>query len=132
MALVALIFFSSTKTAGDASEFAYRFYKSFLGWPALGETSLLRLLAEKAVHVLLFFSLGFWVHHTPNVNPRRKLWIAIAVCLVTGTASEILQAFTARDPQIADGILNLASGALGAAIAFEQVPSNSSSQRCVV
>jgi len=41
---------------------------------------------------------------------------SILICLLVGSASEVLQIFTGRDPRIADVILNLASGTLGAAI----------------
>lgn len=117
--LVGLIFFSSTKTAGDASEAAYRFYKSLLGISGGNEHSFLHLLADKSVHVLLFFALGVWVWHTPNVARAKRLWIAVVVCLLVGSTSEILQVFTSRDPSIADVILNLASGMLGAALALQ-------------
>jgi hypothetical protein len=55
---VALIMFSSTKAAGDASEFAYNFYQSGLQLPTGGGDSILHLLADKYIHILLFFSLG--------------------------------------------------------------------------
>ena len=116
--LVALIFFSSTKTAGDASEVAYRFYNSLLGLSGGNEHSTLHLLADKSVHVLLFFALGVWVWHTPNLTRIQKLWTAVAVCFLVGTTSEILQAFTLRDPSVADVLLNLASGMVGAAVAL--------------
>lgn len=118
--LVALIFFSSTETAGDASELAYEFYKSVLGLSGAHEHehSLLHLLADKSVHLLLFFALGVWVCDTANVTRTQKLWTAVAVCLLVGTTSEILQAFTLRDPSVADVLLNLASGTLGVAVAL--------------
>src|SRR5712671_1893844 len=89
--IVALILFSSTRTAGDASEYAYQFHEELLGLSSSGHGFLLHLLADKSVHFLLFLSLGIWLYHTPNVGRMQTLKITITVCLLVGISSEVLQ-----------------------------------------
>lgn len=111
----ALILFSSTKTAGDASQYAFRFYRALL---KLSHKSALMggLLAPKFVHFVLFFSLGVWLVHSLKLSPRERLAITAALCLLVGIASETLQILTGRDASMADVILNFASGGLAAAV----------------
>ena len=111
---VVLIFFSSTKTAGDASENAYAFYTAVFPLAFSERNHLLHLLADKSVHFLLFFSLGVWVYRSLALPPAHNLALTLAACLLVGTASEVMQLFTGRDASVADVILNAASGAMGA------------------
>src|SRR5713226_6725201 len=56
--LVALIFFSSTKIAGDAAEYAYNVYSSWI-WPSAGgPDSPLHYISDKSIHTILFIMLG--------------------------------------------------------------------------
>ncbi len=116
LAHLALIFFSSTRIAGQWAEYAFRFYRSLLGRVATGAE--MHLLAQKGVHFLLFFSLGVWTHNTLNGTRAQKLVWAVCCCVLAGALSESVQLFTGRDAALADVLLNGASGALGAALAW--------------
>ena len=126
-AFVVLIIFSSTKTAGDASEYAYNFYLSFLPTIHKFGVTLPHLLAAKSIHFLLFFSLGTWLFRSLQFSRSQRLWVTIFICFLIGTVSEVLQRFTARDPSFADLVLNLASGTLAAVLASRNITKASDS-----
>ncbi len=117
--LVGLIGFSSTMSGGVRSDAAYRFYYNkitrLLGHAAPAH---LHLVAEKGVHFLLFFPLGFWIYKTSALSNFRRLWPSIVVCVAVGIASECIQRFTGRDPLVDDAVLNACSGIFGAFIAM--------------
>jgi hypothetical protein len=118
LVFVGLIFFSSTKTAGDTSVYAFSFYKALLGIK-LSKQASLQFLAQKGIHFTLFFSFGTWLYYSLNLAPRRRLWITLCLCLIMGSASETLQMFTHRHPSILDVLLNLGSGSLAAVLALK-------------
>ncbi|MBI4461226.1 MAG: VanZ family protein [Acidobacteria bacterium] len=115
--LVALILFSSTRFADEVSEYAYSFYASQVPPPQLilpsGE-SLPHLLADKAIHFLLFFALGVFLCRGLRLGRFPKIGVVISLCFLMGAASESFQLLTARDATLADLLLNLASGTLAA------------------
>ncbi len=112
---VGLVFFSSTRYAADACEYAYRFYRGAIGLPG---GSWLHLIADKGIHFTLFFSLGMILYLAAGgTRLQRLVWVA-AICLAVGSLSEVVQSFfPGRDPSVADTILNAASGALAASLA---------------
>lgn len=112
---VAVIFFSSTRSAAQYSINAFQYLRALLG---LWTSPLLQLMADKGLHFALFFSLGMWVSCGLKAPWVRKLIWAVGICLLIGSASEILQIFTGRDPSLADVLLNAASGTLAAALAI--------------
>ena len=131
VALVILIFFLSTQTAGVAffrrrySEALYRSlilgspvktYRNLLlcGVRERGDaTSFLHLIAEKGVHFLLFFALGTLSYGVARIPGARRVLLSVSICLIVGSASELLQRFTGRDPRISDVMLNASSGSPG-------------------
>lgn len=121
LAFTALIILSSTKVAGDASEYAFNFYLSSLASIHVFGDALPHLLAAKGIHFLLFFSLGTWLFRSLQLSRVQKLWVTIFICLLIGTVSEVLQRFTARDSSFADLVLNLASGTLAAVLASRNI-----------
>lgn len=116
IAHLALILSSSTKIADDFSQFAYSFYMSSVETPGPASESVPHHLAEKSIHFVLFFSFGTWICNSLPWASKRRLWLTILTCLFVGSASEVLQRFTGRDPSIADVVLNLSSGTLAAAL----------------
>lgn len=111
---VGLVLFSSTNIAGQASEFAFQFYRR---WTGLDGGAGLHLLAEKGVHFTLFFTLGVILYYSLMAPRREKVLWVLLLCLLVGSASEGLQSFfPGRDPSLADVPLNGASGLLGAAL----------------
>ncbi len=113
---VGLIFLSSTAFAGRASEYAFTFYRKLLGLENVNLSSL-HLLAEKGVHVTLFFSLGIVILMSLTGRLGRRILWALAACVVVGVMSEGIQAFMpGRDPSLFDVLLNGSSGLLGACI----------------
>lgn len=118
---LALVFFSSTGLAGEASEYAFHFYTSLLGRFPAGAGP--HLLAEKAVHFTLFFSLGFWLYECLGGHRAERFWKAAVLCLVVGLLSEMLQSlFPGRHPSLADIMLNGISATLAAALAACSLP----------
>ncbi len=109
---VGLVLFSSTNIAGQASEYAFQFYRD---WTGLDGGAGLHLLADKGVHFSLFFTLGLILYYSLIAPTREKvLWVLLA-CLLVGSASEGLQFyFPGRHPSLADVMLNGVSGLLGA------------------
>lgn len=120
LAYIALIFFCSTKTAGDASVYAFNFYRALLGLKSSQQAGV-QFLAQKGVHFVLFFSLGTWVYNSLNLSTRQRLWLTLGLCLAVGGASEALQIFTDRHPSIGDVLLNFASGGLAATLAWKSM-----------
>ena len=127
LASAVLIILSSTKLAGDASEYAYNFYLPYLASIHEFGDTLPHLLAGKAIHFLLFFSLGTWLFRGLQLPRSQRLWVTIFICFLIGTVSEVLQRFTARDPSFADLVLNLASGTLAAVLASRNITKASDS-----
>lgn len=104
----ALILFSSTNTAGAAAAYVY---ENFLSGLASFQ------FAQKSVHVAMFAAFGTLCYLLlPWQSQRKKLLLTILACFLLGTASEIIQLFTGRDPSVADAGLNLFSGTVAALI----------------
>ena len=116
-----LIAFSSTSLAGDASEYAYEFYRHLLRMGAAGGG--LHTLAEKGVHFVLFFALGTTLFHGLNIARRWKVCLVMGICFLAGIGSEGIQLlFPPRNASVADVLLNGSSGALAAFLAFRSGP----------
>lgn len=113
-----LIFFSSTTLAGQSSEEAFSFLSSlFMGHWQRGSASydIIHLLADKSVHVALFFVFAVLLWHALPRSPRKIVFILILGAVV-GSCSELLQmAFPGRDPAIRDVLINTGATALGIA-----------------
>ena len=104
-----VILFSSTMRAGLAGEYVYFHFLR-------GITSF--QVAQKSIHVILFVIFGWvcWQLLAPRSRGSRFA-ITMLGSLIMGAASETLQIFTHRDPTVADALLNLCSGTVGAVIA---------------
>ena len=113
IAELGLIAFSATALAGNASEYAYRFYKHLLGFG--GADAGLHALAQKGVHFVLFFALGTTLFHSLNVDRPWKVRAVIGICFLAGIGSEGIQLlFATRHASVADVLLNGSSGTLAA------------------
>jgi VanZ family protein len=111
---VVLVFFSSTRIAGQAAEYAFQFYRALAG---LGGGPGSHLLAEKGVHFVLFFSLGVILFYSLDAPVRERAFWVLAACLLVGACSEGLQFLSrGRHPSLADVALNAISGLLGAIV----------------
>lgn len=111
---LALVFFSSSETAGRAAEAAFQFYRLTLGVAAGADG---HLVAQKAVHFVLFFSLGAILFYSLIAPVRERVFWVLAACLVVGFCSEGLQFLSpGRHPSFADVMLNGGSGVLAAVL----------------
>lgn len=115
IAWTGLIFFSSTTLAGQWSEQAFQF---LFGAGRQSSDSLLHFLAEKSVHLTLFFVLGILLSQLYTAAPLARFGKVVLTGLVIGSLSELLQNFfPGRDPALRDVLINVGSTALGAALA---------------
>jgi len=113
---VALIFLSSTRLAGEASEYAFCFYGALLG-PGVVRAGGFHLLAQKGIHVLLFFWLGISLYHSLRIGRLQRFAWAAMICLLAALSSEGIQLFVpGRHASVADIVLNAASGVLATAV----------------
>jgi VanZ family protein len=113
---LAVIFLSSTRFAGEASEYAFRYYAALLGH-GFSRTGLFHLLAQKGVHFLLFFWLGISLYYSLWIGRVQRLAWAAMICLLAALSSEGIQLFMpGRHPSVADIVLNAASGVLATAV----------------
>jgi VanZ family protein len=124
---IGLILFSSTSVAGEWSERAYAWiYAAVFGASKTQGTgtSLLHFVAEKCVHLTLFFVLGLLLSRV--VFGRMRFGKVVLGGLIVGTASEILQRFfPGRDPAVRDVFINVVGTALGAAVVIGDSTLNS-------
>ena len=115
LAWIGLIFFSSTSAAGRLSE---RIYRVLFGDGSQSGAGFLHFIAEKSVHVTLFFVLGLLLIHMYDGSRPQRFWKAAVTGLIIGSLSEYLQSFFPdRDPAIRDVLINFVSASIGAAIA---------------
>lgn len=120
-AWIAVILFSSTSLASEYSERAFSFLfgsgvRKHL--PSDAAFDRLHFIAEKGVHLTLFFVLGLLLWQVFTASRRRRVGLVVLAGLVVGSASELLQAFfPGRDPAIRDVLINVAGTALGALVA---------------
>jgi VanZ family protein len=117
-AWTALILFSSTSLASEYCEHAFTWIvgstvgKHFTSAKAY---DWLHFLAEKSLHLTLFFVLGVLLWHAFTAPRRRRLVQVVLAGFVFGSASELLQAaFPDRDPAIRDVLINVVGAFLGA------------------
>lgn len=121
-----LVFFSSTSLAARLCDQAFcSGYRVFLNRPdpAASSFALAHFVAEKSVHLTLFFVLALLLWNALGAS-RLKVTVILTLGLLAGSASELLQRFfPGRDPSIRDVVINLASTALGIAVsaAFSQL-----------
>lgn len=118
LAQIALIFYSSTPAAGEASLYAYSFYFNHVQFLRSLGAGLGQILAQKGVHFVLFFSLGTWLCYSLRVGRLRRLCWAVGICFLVGLSSEMFQFFVGRHAAASDILLNTASGTLAAALAL--------------
>lgn len=115
-----LILFSSTSLAADYCEQAFAWLygstvaKHFTSTDAYDS---LHFVAEKSVHLTLFFVLGVLLWQVFSARRGRRLATVVLGGLIVGTASELLQRFfPGRDPAIRDVFINVTGTFLGAAV----------------
>jgi VanZ family protein len=115
VAWIGIIFFSSTSAALYYCVTAYHAVTAFIFGPNRHTPpfSFLQLLADKGLHVTLFFILALLLWQAVPPVPRRP-WLILLGGLCVGSASEYLQSFFPdRDPAIHDVLINLGGTALG-------------------
>jgi VanZ family protein len=119
---LAVIFLSSTRFAGEASEYAFRYYAALLGH-GFSRTGLFHLLVQKGVHVLLFFWLGISLYYSLRIGWLQRFAWAAVICLLAALSSEGIQLFVpGRHASVGDVVLNAASGVLATAIFWRLYP----------
>ncbi len=116
IAWIGVIFFSSTTLAGESSQEAFSALSQLLMknlQPGTSSYNLIDLLADKSVHIGLFFVFAILLWRAlPNVS--RKLVCILLIGAVIGSCSELLQMFfPGRDPAIRDVLINIAGTGLG-------------------
>ena len=113
---LAVIFLSSTRLAGEASEYAFRYYGALLGL-RLSSGGISHLLVQKGVHFLLFFWLGISLYYSLRIGRLQRFAWAAMICLLAAFSSEGLQLFVpGRHASVGDIVLNAASGVLATAV----------------
>jgi len=121
IAWIGLIFFSSTTVAGESSEEAFSVLSRLLVkhlQPGTSSYDLVHLLADKSVHVALFFIFAILLWRALPNAPGKVVSILVAGAVI-GSCSELLQfLFPGRDPAIRDVLINTGSTALGLAFSF--------------
>jgi len=119
---LAAIFLSSTRLAGEASDYAFRYYAALLGH-GFSRTGLFHLLAQKGVHFLLFFWLGISLYYSLRIGRLQRFAWAAMICLLAALSSEGIQLFMpGRHPSVGDVVLNAASGVLATAVFYRLYP----------
>ena len=115
---ITLILFSSTSLASKYCERAFAWiYGSTVGkhFASNEALDLLHFIAEKGLHLTLFFVLGILLWQVFTAPRWRRLAEVVIVGLIVGTASELLQRFFPdRDPAIRDVLINVVGAFLGA------------------
>jgi VanZ family protein len=121
IAWIGVIFFSSTTVAGKSSEEAFSALSKLLLThlqPGTSPYDLVHLLADKSVHVGLFFVFAMLLWRALPNAPGRVISILVAGAVV-GSCSELLQMlFPGRDPAFRDVLINIGGTALGLGVSF--------------
>ena len=135
IAWVGLIFFSSTSLASHWCEQAFHFLSAMIFGhlrPDDSSYGLVHLLADKGVHVSLFFvfALLLW-----KILPNAQ-WKIVRILLLgaaVGSASEFLQSFfPGRDPALRDVLINVAGTAAGLGVSVARIKQRSSTEAFVL
>lgn len=135
VAWVGLIFFSSTSAASQWCEQAFHFLSAMIFnhlRPDESSYGLIHLLADKGVHVSLFFVLALLLW---KMLPAAQWKIArILLCgALVGSASEFLQRFfPGRDPAVRDVLINIAGTAVGVATCVAWIKQRSREEAVVL
>jgi VanZ family protein len=83
---------------------------------------LLHVLADKSVHVGLFFILALLSWNSVMRPARIRFAIVLGIGLLVGSTSEFLQRFfPGRDPSFSDVLINFGSAAIGALLVWNRV-----------
>ncbi|MFL6350600.1 MAG: VanZ family protein [Bryobacteraceae bacterium] len=116
IAWVGVIFFSSTSLASQWCEQGFHFLSALMFNHLRPEDSsygLIHLLADKGVHVSLFFVLAVLLWKILP-NAEWKVGCILLLGAGVGSASEFLQSFfPGRDPAVRDVLINIAGTAVG-------------------
>jgi VanZ family protein len=118
---IGLIFFSCTTVAGQWSEHAYIFLKSVSNAylkADVAASDLVHFLAEKSVHVVLFFVLAILLW---KAIPDRRLKVTsiLLIGFAVGSSSELLQRlFPGRDPSLRDIAIDVGASATGCLVCW--------------
>jgi len=121
IAWIGVIFFSSTTVAGQSSEEAFGALSKLLLThlqPGTSSYDIVHLLADKSVHVGLFFVLAVLLWRALPSAPGRVIAIMVIGAAI-GSCSELLQMlFPGRDPAVRDVLINIGGTALGVGFSF--------------
>jgi VanZ family protein len=124
IAWIGVIFFSSTSLAAEWCEEGFHFLSAIILGHSLSSNSsyrLIHLLADKSVHVALFFVLALLLWRILPNAPWKIAAILFCGALV-GSASEFLQRFfPGRDPAVRDVLINICGTGIGAAVCLTWV-----------
>jgi VanZ family protein len=133
-AWVGLIFFSSTSLASQWCEQAFHFLSTMIFsrfGPDDSPYGLLHLLADKGVHVSLFFVLALLLWKTLP-NAQWKIARILMLGATVGSASEFLQSFfPGRDPALRDVLINIAGTAVGVGVSVTWIKRRSRTEALV-
>src|ERR1017187_6797636 len=109
-AWIVVILLSSTSAAAEHAGRIFDWsYRTLFGPYSPSDRSRTCLfLAEKSVHLTLFFVLGLLLSRWPMAPQRRFSGAALAAGLIVGSSSEFLQNFfPGRDPALRDVVINV-------------------------
>jgi VanZ family protein len=135
VAWVGVIFFSSTSLASQWCEQAFHFLFAMLFnhlRPDDSSYGLIHLLADKGVHVSLFFVFALMLWKTLP-NAQWKVTRILLVGAAVGSASEFLQSFfPGRDPALRDVLINVAGTAFGVGVSVAWIKHRSRTEALVL
>ncbi|MGI8960438.1 MAG: VanZ family protein [Bryobacteraceae bacterium] len=135
LAWVGVIFFSSTALASQWCERAFHFLSAMIFShlrPDDSSFGLIHLLADKGVHVSLFFVLALLLWKTLP-NAQWKIARVLLLGAVVGSASEFLQRFfPGRDPALRDVLINVAGTAIGVGVSIAWIKHRSRTEALVL
>jgi VanZ family protein len=135
IAWVGVIFFSSTSLASQWCEQAFHFLSAMLFnhlRPDDSSYGLIHLLADKGLHVSLFFVLALLLW---KILPDAQWKIARILLFgaAVGSTSEFLQSFfPGRDPALRDVLINVAGTAFGVGVSVAWIKHRSRTEAVVL
>lgn len=121
-AWIAVILFSSTRWAAVYCSRAFAWlYASTIGKHFTSHQAYdsLYYIAQKSLHLTLFFILGAALWQVFSVPPGRRLIAVVFAGFIIGASSELLQLFFPNHvPEVSDVLINTLGAFLGAAASF--------------
>jgi len=90
----------------------------------------LYFIAQKSLHLILFFILGAVLWQVFSASPGRRLIVIVFAGLIVGASSEILQFFFPNhDPEFSDVLINTVGALLGAGACVWRAQQESTRER---